>query len=123
MPSASRARRAEIILGLEKFNCKIKLVPGMADIVNGMVTADAVREVEIDDLLGREAVAPEQNLLGKCVMGKVVLVSGAGGSIGSELCRQIIRLRPRAPGSDGIVGICPVFHRAGIDVAVRADEC
>jgi FlaA1/EpsC-like NDP-sugar epimerase len=94
VPSASRARRAEIILGLEKFNCKIKLVPGMADIVNGMVTADAVREVEIDDLLGREAVAPEQNLLGKCVMGKVVLVSGAGGSIGSELCRQIIRLRP-----------------------------
>ena len=94
VPSASRARRAEIILGLEQLHCKVKLVPGMADIVNGTVTADAVREVEIDDLLGREAVAPEQNLLGKCVTGKIVLVSGAGGSIGSEICRQIIRLRP-----------------------------
>ncbi len=94
LPSASRARRAEIILALESLNCKVKLVPGMADIVNGTVTADAIRDVEIDDLLGREAVAPEQNLLGRCVTGKVVLVSGAGGSIGSELCRQIIRLRP-----------------------------
>ena len=94
LPSASRARRAEIILALEELNCKVKLVPGMADIVNGTVTADAIRDVEIDDLLGREAVAPEQNLLGRCVTGKVVLVSGAGGSIGSELCRQIIRFRP-----------------------------
>ena len=94
LPSASRARRAEIILALEALNCKVKLVPGMADIVNGTVTADAIRDVEIDDLLGREAVAPEQNLLGRCVTGKVVLVSGAGGSIGSELCRQIIRFRP-----------------------------
>ena len=94
LPSASRARRAQIILGLEKLHCKVKLVPGMADIVSGMVTADAIREVEIEDLLGRESVAPEQSLLGRCVSGKVVLVSGAGGSIGSELCRQIIRLRP-----------------------------
>lgn len=94
VPSANRSRRAEIILALEKLRCKVKLVPGMADIVSGTVTADAVREVEIEDLLGREAVAPEQDLLGRCVSGKVVLVSGAGGSIGSELCRQIIRLRP-----------------------------
>lgn len=94
LPSASRSRRAEIIGALEALSCKVKLVPGMADIVNGTVAADAVREVEIDDLLGREAVAPDQNLLGRCVSGKVVLVSGAGGSIGSELCRQIIRLRP-----------------------------
>ena len=94
VPSASRARRAEIILALEKFQCKVKLVPGMADIVSGTVTADVIREVEIDDLLGREAVTPDPDLLGSCVSGKAVLVSGAGGSIGSELCRQIIRLRP-----------------------------
>ena len=94
IPSASRVRRAEIIDRLEGLHCKVKLVPGMADVVNGNVAVDAIREVEIEDLLGREAVAPYPRLLGCCVTGKVVLVSGAGGSIGSELCRQILRLRP-----------------------------
>jgi len=94
IPSASRARRAEIIEQLEDLHCKVKLIPGMADIVNGNVTIDAIREVEIEDLLGREAVTPNSLLLGRCVTGKVVLVSGAGGSIGSELCRQILRLHP-----------------------------
>lgn len=94
IPSASRARRAEIIDRLEGLHCKVKLVPGMADVVSGNVTVDAIREVEIEDLLGRELVAPDTALLGRCITGKVVLVSGAGGSIGSELCRQIVRLRP-----------------------------
>lgn len=94
IPSASRARRAEIIDQLEGLHCKVKLVPGMADVVSGNVAIDAIREVEIEDLLGRELVAPDTALLGRCITGKVVLVSGAGGSIGSELCRQIVRLRP-----------------------------
>ena len=94
IPSASRARRAAIIDSLEGLHCKVKLVPGMADIVGGNVSVDAIREVEIEDLLGRESVAPDAALLGRCITGKVVLVSGAGGSIGSELCRQIIRLQP-----------------------------
>lgn len=94
IPSASRSRRAEIIEKLEGLHCKVKLIPGMADIVNGHVTVDAVREVEIEDLLGRESVSPDPRLLERCVAGKVVLVSGAGGSIGSELCRQIVRLKP-----------------------------
>ena len=94
IPSASRARRAEIIEGLEGLHCKVKLVPGMADVVNGNVTVGAIREVEIEDLLGRESVTPDVGLLGRCIAGKVVLVSGAGGSIGSELCRQILLLRP-----------------------------
>ncbi len=94
IPSASRARRAEIIDRLEGLHCKVKLVPGMADIVGGSVAVDAIREVEIEDLLGRESVVPDARLLGQCITGKVVLVSGAGGSIGSELCRQIIRLQP-----------------------------
>lgn len=94
IPSASRARRSEIIDRLEGLHCKVKLVPGMADVVSGSVTVDAIREVEIEDLLGREAVAPDSQLLGRCIAGKVVMVSGAGGSIGSELCRQILRLRP-----------------------------
>lgn len=94
IPSASRSRRAEIIDRLEGFHCKVKLVPGMADVVSGNVAVDAIREVEIEDLLGRELVTPDPMLLGRCISGKVVLVSGAGGSIGSELCRQIVRLQP-----------------------------
>lgn len=94
IPSASRARRAEIISRLEGFHCQVKLIPGMADVVGGNVTTDVIREVEVEDLLGRESVVPDTTLLGHCVTGKVVLVSGAGGSIGSELCRQIVKLRP-----------------------------
>ena len=94
VPSASRARRVEIIDYLEGFHCKVRLVPGMADVVAGNVAVDTIREVEIEDLLGRESVVPDAALLGKCITGKVVMVSGAGGSIGSELCRQIIQLQP-----------------------------
>ena len=94
IPSAGRARRSEIINRLEALNCKVRLVPSMSDLVNGNLTADAIREVEIDDLLGRDTVAPDLSLLSRCISGKVILVSGAGGSIGSELCRQIIRLQP-----------------------------
>ncbi|MBP8213907.1 MAG: polysaccharide biosynthesis protein [Propionivibrio sp.] len=94
MPSANRSRRLEIINNLERLHCKVRLVPTMSELVNGTVTADVIREVEIEDLLGRDSVAPNLNLLGKCITSKVVLVSGAGGSIGSELCRQIVRLQP-----------------------------
>ena len=78
IPSASRARRAEIIDRLEGLHCKVKLVPGMADVVSGNVAVDAIREVEIEDLLGRESVAPDAALLARCITGKVVLVSGRG---------------------------------------------
>jgi FlaA1/EpsC-like NDP-sugar epimerase len=94
IPSAGRARKAEIINRLEALHCRVRLVPSMTELVSGNLTADAIREVEIEDLLGRDAVAPDASLLRKCVSGKVVLVSGAGGSIGSELCRQIVRLEP-----------------------------
>ncbi len=95
IPSATRARRAEILARLEPLACKLKIVPGMVDLVNGSLNADALRTVGIEDLLGRDAVAPNSALLGACVAGKSVLVTGAGGSIGSELCRQILLLRPR----------------------------
>ncbi|WP_263770082.1 polysaccharide biosynthesis protein [Propionivibrio soli] len=94
IPSASRARRAEIINKLQSLRCRVKLVPGMADIVAGRAEPTSVREVEIEDLLGRDSVAPDPQLLSKCIKGKVVLVSGAGGSIGSELSRQILALQP-----------------------------
>jgi len=95
IPSASRARQAEILAQLEPLRCRLKIVPGMADLVNGTLTADALRKVEIEDLLGRDAVAPDSALLGASITGKSVMVSGAGGSIGSELCRQIVKQRPR----------------------------
>ena len=94
IPSANRARRVELINHLESMRCKVKLVPSMSELVSGHLTVDALREVEIEDLLGRNTVAPDSALLSRCIAGKVVLVSGAGGSIGSELCRQIIRLQP-----------------------------
>jgi FlaA1/EpsC-like NDP-sugar epimerase len=95
IPSATRSRRAEILARLEPLSCRLKIVPSVAEVINGNVSADALRPVVIDDLLGRDAVAPDPSLLGASIAGKVVLVTGAGGSIGSELCRQIILQRPR----------------------------
>ncbi|MFZ2407775.1 MAG: nucleoside-diphosphate sugar epimerase/dehydratase [Methylobacter sp.] len=94
MPSANRARKSEIIRLLEPFAIHVMSMPGLSDIAQGKVTVDALQEVDIADLLGRDAVAPDQSLLHANIAGKVVMVTGAGGSIGSELCRQIIRLQP-----------------------------
>lgn len=94
IPSASRASRLAVIDRLERLHCKVRVVPGIADIVSGKIAVDAIREVDIDDLLGRDVVPPDTALLGHCIAGKAVMVSGAGGSIGSELCRQILRLHP-----------------------------
>lgn len=96
MPSANRARKSEIIRLLEPFAVHVMSMPGLSDIAQGKVTVDALQEVDIADLLGRDAVAPDQSLLHANIAGKVVMVTGAGGSIGSELCRQIIRLQPNA---------------------------
>ena len=94
LPSASRSRRAEIIKLLEPFTLHIMSMPGLADIAQGKITFDSLQEVDISDLLGRDPVDPDKSLLSANIKGKVVMVTGAGGSIGSELCRQIIRLQP-----------------------------
>ncbi|MDO9424793.1 MAG: nucleoside-diphosphate sugar epimerase/dehydratase [Methylobacter sp.] len=94
MPSANRARKSEIIRLLEPFAVHVMSMPGLSDIAQGKVTVDALQEVDIADLLGRNAVVPDQSLLHANIAGKAVMVTGAGGSIGSELCRQIIRLQP-----------------------------
>lgn len=96
MPSASRARKSEIIHLLEPFAVHVMSMPGLSDIAQGKVTIDTLQEVDIADLLGRDAVAPDQSLLHANIAGKVVMVTGAGGSIGSELCRQIISLQPES---------------------------
>ncbi|MGG7635246.1 polysaccharide biosynthesis protein [Pseudomonas sp. ES1] len=94
VPSASRARRREILADLEHYPLHVRSVPGFMDLASGRVKVDDIQEVDIADLLGRDAVPPEASLLQRCITGKVVMVTGAGGSIGSELCRQIMRLEP-----------------------------
>lgn len=96
MPSAPLERRQEIIQYLEPFKVHVRTIPGMADLVSGQNEITELREIEIDELLGRPSVTPDTNLMQRCITGKQVIVTGAGGSIGSEMCRQIIRLQPRA---------------------------
>ena len=94
MPSSTRARRQEVINALEPLACEVLSIPGMADLVNGSARIDQLKEVSIDDLLGRDPVEPVTHLLEANIKGKMVMVTGAGGSIGSELCRQILRCQP-----------------------------
>lgn len=95
MPSASRKRRNEIIELLEPFPLMVRSLPGVTELARGRVNVDDLREVSIKDLLGRESVGPNSGLLALNITDKVVMVTGAGGSIGSELCRQILLLNPK----------------------------
>lgn len=94
IPSANRGRRREILGYLEDFPLHVRSVPGFMDLASGRVKVDDIQEVDIADLLGRDAVPAQGDLLEHCIQAKVVLVTGAGGSIGSELCRQILSLKP-----------------------------
>lgn len=95
IPSASRARRREILAFLETHPLHVRSVPGFMDLATGRVRVDDLQEVDIADLLGRDPVPAQSSLLEHCIVGNTVLVTGAGGSIGSELCRQIVSLKPR----------------------------
>lgn len=95
MPSVSRERRKEIIETLAGLDVSVQLLPSVADLVDGKVSVSDLREIRIEDLLGRSSVAPNEMLLSRIIRDKIVLVTGAGGSIGSELCRQIVRARPK----------------------------
>lgn len=94
IPSASRARRREILAALELHPLHVRSVPGFMDLASGRVKVEDIQEVDVADLLGRDAVAPHDQLLAHCIRGAVVLVTGAGGSIGAELSRQIATLEP-----------------------------
>lgn len=96
MPSASRSQRRAIIEKLTELQVEVLTVPNLDDILNGSFQLDQLKEVAIEDLLGRDPVTPNQKLLERNIRNKVVMVTGAGGSIGSELCRQIISNQPRA---------------------------
>ncbi|QGW79940.1 NAD-dependent epimerase/dehydratase family protein [Pseudomonas alkylphenolica] len=94
IPSTSRARRRDILSRLEGFPLHVRSVPAFMDLASGRVKVDDIQEVDIADLLGRDAVPAQEELLERCIKRQSVLVTGAGGSIGSELCRQIVALAP-----------------------------
>jgi FlaA1/EpsC-like NDP-sugar epimerase len=94
MPSIGRSRRNQILTDLRSHQVHVRSLPDLVDLAQGRVSVLDIKELAPDDLLGREPVTPDQELLEKNILGKVVLVSGAGGSIGSELCRQILQVNP-----------------------------
>ncbi len=96
MPSASRTKRLAVIDQLEPYPVHVRMLPGVAELAQGKVSIGDLREVSIKDLLGRDTVEANKELLSKNITDKVVVVTGAGGSIGSELCRQIVFLKPKA---------------------------
>lgn len=95
MPSLRKAQQKLILERLEPLKVKIKVTPPIASLINGELRVQDIRDIEIEDLLGRDSVEPNPQLIASCIAGKTVLVTGAGGSIGSELCRQIIRQSPK----------------------------
>lgn len=94
MPSMARPRRNQILSQMRSAHVAVRTLPSVTDLAQGKVSVSDLRELDIDDLLGREPVAPNHILLARNIVGKVVLVTGAGGSIGSELCRQILAVHP-----------------------------
>lgn len=95
LPSVGRQRRAQIISELAHLPLHVRTLPAFDDLAQGRITASDIRELDIEDLLGRDPVAPDPQLMRQDLCNRVVLVTGAGGSIGSELCRQILRQQPK----------------------------
>jgi len=95
VPSASPERRREIISSLVGMPVHVRTVPKISELVAGRASVNQIQDVDLDDLLGRDPVPPHPELMDRCITGKVVMVTGAGGSIGSELCRQIIESAPK----------------------------
>ena len=94
IPSLSEQRKRDLLKKLSKYPVEVKLLPSLSEIVSGRVSIENIRHVQVEDILGRTTVKPKTSLLKKNITGKNVLVTGAGGSIGSELCRQILKLKP-----------------------------
>jgi len=94
LPSAPRMRRNEIIAAARNANARIRTLPGLMDIAHGRVEIGHIRELELEDLLGRSSIEPDIDLMQGAIVGRTIMVTGAGGSIGSELCRQLAALEP-----------------------------
>ena len=95
LPKITRFQRKEIINKVIQYNLSVRILPSFVDIAKGKRGLSDLNELEIEDLLGREKVAPNQNLMKKNIKSKIVLISGAGGSIGSQICREVIRIGPK----------------------------
>jgi len=95
LPSITRQKRDQIINNLNKYKISVKTLPSVQDIVEGKVSVSDIKDLSIDDLLNREQVEPNLELLTKNINSKIVMITGAGGSIGSEIARQIIKLKPK----------------------------
>ncbi|MBU3213947.1 polysaccharide biosynthesis protein [Clostridium estertheticum] len=95
IPTIEDEDKKEILEICKKTNCKIEIIPGMYEIINGKVSLNQIRKVEIEDLLGRKAVKLDMQGITSYITNKTILVTGGGGSIGSELCRQIIKFNPK----------------------------
>lgn len=95
IPSLPAVRRKEIVAELNKQSLKVLWLPGIADLVTGKYSISQIREVEVDDLLGRSSIPPDTELISSMIVGRSIMVTGAGGSIGSELCRKIVHWRPQ----------------------------
>ena len=95
VPSVSEKQRTQILKRLTKYPLEVKVLPSLDKIVNGIVNLDAIKHVEVADILGRDSVEPNQSLLERNISGKNILITGAGGSIGSELSRQVMKLSPK----------------------------
>ena len=95
LPSINRNKRNQIIEKLNQHKLSVKTLPSISEIVDGRITISDIKDLNIDDLLNRDEVKPDIKLLNKNINSKTVMVTGAGGSIGSELCRQIARLKPK----------------------------
>jgi len=95
IPSASKEQIREIVFYCHQTDCKIKTLPGIFEIVGERVSINNIRDIEIEDLLGRDQIELDMNAIATCLEGKIVMVTGGGGSIGSELCRQIAKFKPK----------------------------
>ena len=95
IPNLYGKKRLELINNLRKFPVHVRTLPSLTDLINGKVRFSDLRELDVNELLGRDAVKPDTSLLKKCILKKTVLITGAGGSIGSEICRQIINHQPK----------------------------
>ena len=95
IPSLSASSKRDLLKKLSKYPIEVKLLPSLSSLVEGKVSIESIRHVEVQDILGRVPVAPQSKLLKKNIKEKNILITGAGGSIGSELCRQIINLKPK----------------------------
>jgi len=95
MPSQPKSSLKSILKEIEEYSVKVRILPGVAELAQGKISVSELKEVDIEDLLGREEVMANQNLINKHIKEKVVMVTGAGGSIGAEISRQIIRNNPK----------------------------